>query len=108
MTDTIEKQKLLDWLNQYADALLARGPMYGSFAEQEAIIRTLRSMRDFVSGKSPESFGDSARYNICRKYKLNSVLSFAYQVPGNPSSSSPEQAHFSQILRDWWEYKHSK
>lgn len=105
MTDTIEKQKLLDWLNQYADALIARGPMYGSFAEQEAIMHTLISMRNYVRGKNPENPGDNARWIICNKHKLNPVFSFAHQINGNASRYSADQEYFSKILREWWEHE---
>ena len=106
MKNTIDKQELIDWLNEYASHLLVRGPMFGSFSEQEAILHTLLNMRSFVTGKNSSNHINESRYNICRKYKFNLVFSFSDQVPLSKScASSKEQAYFSQILIDWCEYE---
>lgn len=103
MSDLIEKQRMLDWLNQVAENLFLRGTMYGNFAMQEATLDTLLSMKYFILDISPGAHADNIRYKICVKYKLNPVLSFSDQLKGESVPYSKEQVLFSTILKDWWE-----
>lgn len=109
MSDTIEKQKLLDWLEESVRPMFVRGPMWGTFAEQEAHLRALLDMRDFITGKPRGYSMNEPRNAICRKYKFPSPLSFANAVPyqGTPTEwpTKEEQEKFSQILKDWWEFE---
>jgi len=104
MQDLIERQKILDWLNQFAQSIFIRGPMYGSFAEQEATLVTLLSVRDFILGLSPRNSLDNSRNEICKKYQLKTIFSFSDQFQ-DKQPSIKEQEQFSQILKDWWEYE---
>lgn len=105
MSNTIEIQTLLDELNHQAESLFKRGPMYGSFPEQEATLYTLLTIRDFTLRRhSPTDFFRSARYQICQKHKMNSVLPFYEQLKGKVPYYLDEQEYFSKILRELWEF----
>jgi hypothetical protein len=102
MKDSIPKATLLEWLDKYASALIARGPIYGSFIEQEAIMSVLITMRDLVSQtnrSSPSRISNVARYHIAEKHKLLGTLAFNEQL------KDAEQSDFSKILKDWWEFR---
>lgn len=109
MSDTIEKKVLLDWLEESAQPMFVRGLMWGSFAEQEATLRTLLDLRDFLTGKPNGYSMGVPRYAICRKYRYPSPLSFAdaagRREPPTEWPSKEDQEHFSQVLKDWWEFE---
>ena len=98
--DVIEKKKVLDWLEHYVNALVERGPTFGSFLEQEATLSTLLTFKYFIltDGDAEQLSLFDARHSVAKKYRLTSVLSFSEQ-------NIYSQELLSQILRDLWDFK---